>query len=265
MRVPGYEHRTFRCSACGDIEQRLVFTRHAGSSHSKPVSVRVPPISRAPTSHNNRITASGILRRVFAKWHSACHTVGRRLLLSHAAAPRFTEAVSVAAPRDISAPPAEPVSAPPAEPVSAPPLELVSTPKTPPASLRSVKGASVSTAAPTSVSSETEHDLDVCEVLLKRAIKMVRGPTRSSQTATSVTKTASGTPSGLVSSMRAERPQASRIAVQIDYDPQKAKYVAKDAKSGFSILRHQDSARLRAMCDQMGWHVVDGAVAATGD
>src|SRR5262249_41090370 len=157
--------RTLRCSACGDIEQRLVFTRHAGSSHSKPVSVQVPPISPAPTSHNNRITASGILRRVFAKWHSACHTVGRRLLLSHAAAPRFTEAVSVAGPRDISAPPAEPVSA--------PPLELVSTPKTPPASLRSVKGASVSTAAPTSVSSETEHDLDVCEILLKRAIRMV--------------------------------------------------------------------------------------------
>jgi hypothetical protein len=94
---------------------------------------------------------------------------------------------------------------------------------------------------------------------------MVRGPTRSSQTATSVTETASGTPSGLVSSMRAERPQASRIAVQIGYDPQKAKYVAKDAKSGFSILRHQDSARLRTMCDRMGWHVVDGAVDATGD
>jgi len=65
--------------------------------------------------------------------------------------------------------------------------------------------------------------------------------------------------------MRAERPQASRIAVQIGYDPQKAKYVAKDAKSDFIILRHQDSARLRAMCDRMGWHVVDGAVAATGD
>jgi hypothetical protein len=23
MPVPGYEHRTFRCSACGDIEQRF--------------------------------------------------------------------------------------------------------------------------------------------------------------------------------------------------------------------------------------------------
>src|SRR5262249_16890027 len=215
--VPGYEHRTFRCSACGDIEQRLVFTRHAGSSHTKSVSVQAPPISPAPTSHNNRITASGILRRVFAKWHSACHTVGRRLLLSHAAAPRCTEAVSVAASRDISAPPPEPVSA--------PLLELVSNPKTPPTSLRSVKDASVSTAGHNSVSSETEHDLDVCEVLLKRAIEMVRGPTRSSQTATSVIETASGTPSGLVSFMRAERPQASRIAVQIDYDPQKAKYV----------------------------------------
>src|SRR5262245_63062590 len=64
MPVPGYEHRTFRCSACGDIEQRLVFTRHAGSSHTKPVSVQTSPISPAPTSHNNRISASRILRRV---------------------------------------------------------------------------------------------------------------------------------------------------------------------------------------------------------
>jgi hypothetical protein len=31
------------------------------------------------------------------------------------------------------------------------------------------------------------------------------------------------------------------------------------------ILRHQDSARLRAMCDRMGWQVVDGAVASAGE
>src|SRR5262245_26537933 len=91
MPVAGYEHRTFECSACGDIEQRLVFTRHAGSSHTKPVSVQAPPISPAPISHNNHITTSGTLRRVFAKWHSACHKVGRRLLLSDAGAQRFRE------------------------------------------------------------------------------------------------------------------------------------------------------------------------------
>jgi hypothetical protein len=29
MPVPGFEHHTFMCSACGDIERRLVF-RHVG-------------------------------------------------------------------------------------------------------------------------------------------------------------------------------------------------------------------------------------------
>ena len=41
-------------------------------------------------------------------------------------------------------------------------------------------------------------------------------------------------------------------------DPDEPSYVAKDTKSGLSVLRHQDSARLRAMCDRIGWQVVDG-------
>ena len=39
MPVPGYEHRTFMCSACGDIERRLVFARDIGENHTEPVSV----------------------------------------------------------------------------------------------------------------------------------------------------------------------------------------------------------------------------------
>jgi hypothetical protein len=37
--------------------------------------------------------------------------------------------------------------------------------------------------------------------------------------------------------------------VQIEYDPVKAKYVAKDINTGLRILGHYDSTRLRAMCD----------------
>jgi hypothetical protein len=49
--------------------------------------------------------------------------------------------------------------------------------------------------------------------------------------------------------------------VRIHHDPQKAKYVAQDITSGLRILRHEDSARLRAMCDRMGWQVIeDGAL-----
>jgi hypothetical protein len=46
--------------------------------------------------------------------------------------------------------------------------------------------------------------------------------------------------------------------VQIEYDSAKAKYVAKDINTGVRILRHEDVARLKAMCDRMGWQVVDG-------
>jgi hypothetical protein len=255
MPVPGYEHRVFTCCACGDIERRVVFTGHIGPSHTKPVSVHTaPPISPAPISQKECITASAILRRVFAKLRGVCRTVERRLAFSHGKAPRFIEPVSLATTPDILAPPAEPVSE--------PPLEV---PKTPLTSLHPAEAPSVPTAPHTAVSPERDNDLDECEALLRRAIEMVRGPARSSQITASVTKARSGTPSELVSSMRAERPPASRVVVRINHDPQKAKYVATDTESGFSILRHQDSARLRAMCDRMGWQVVDGAVANAGD
>ena len=68
MPVPGYEHRTFMCSACGDIERRFVFARDTGQGHTEPVPVHTaPPISPAPTDQQERIAASGILRRVFGR------------------------------------------------------------------------------------------------------------------------------------------------------------------------------------------------------
>jgi hypothetical protein len=257
MLVPGYEHHKLVCSACGDIEQRFVF-RQVGASHAKSESVHsVPPILPARTNQDERIIPSGIFRPVFAKLSGVCDIVGRRLFFSQGKTAGFTELASVAAILDTLAPPADPVSQ--------PPLERESVPETP--SLRPVEAPSVPTEPPTSIS---DGDLDVCEALLKRAIEMVRGPTRSSQTTTtttttSVTEARSGAPSKLVSSVRADRPPASPIVVQIDHDPQKAKYVAKDTKSGLSILRHEDRTRLRAMCHRMGWQVLDGAVASAGD
>ena len=88
---------------------------------------------------------------------------------------------------------------------------------------------------------------------------MLGGPAQRSQPTTGVTEDKAGTPAGLASSMKAESPRA-RMVVRIHRDPDKARYVAEDTKSGLSVLRHQDSTRLRAMCDQMGWQVVDGAL-----
>jgi hypothetical protein len=67
MPVPGFEHHTFMCPACGDIERRLVF-RQVGQRQGEPVPVHAaPPISPALPVHDERIAAPGIFRRVAAK------------------------------------------------------------------------------------------------------------------------------------------------------------------------------------------------------
>ena len=86
-------------------------------------------------------------------------------------------------------------------------------------------------------------DLDKCEIL-RRAIEMVRGSTRWSQ------------PTRSLSDRMPGRSLSSRV-VQIHHDPRDATYMATDAKSGLCDLRHRDRARLRAMCDRIGWQVVE--------
>ena len=86
------------------------------------------------------------------------------------------------------------------------------------------------------LSAEADKDIQECEGLLNRAIEMVRGQTRRS-------------PTRVLTESRPTR------VVQLHHDPGDAAYVAIDAESGLSVLRHQDSARLRAMCDRIGWRV----------
>jgi hypothetical protein len=86
------------------------------------------------------------------------------------------------------------------------------------------------------LTAEADNDLQECEVLLRRAIEMVRGPAHRSPTR----------------SVSGSRP--SRV-VHIHHDPYDAAYIATDATSGLSVLRHQDGARLRAMCTRIGWQV----------
>jgi hypothetical protein len=83
----------------------------------------------------------------------------------------------------------------------------------------------------------SDRDAQECEALLKRAIEMVRLPPRSGPT------------KGLLDAMPSGQ-------VQLHYDRDEAVYVAINTKSGLSLLRHRDIARLRAMCDRLGWQVV---------
>src|SRR5262249_52193304 len=50
MAVPGFAHHTFMCSACYDVERRLIFTNPSDPAAVAPVPV-APSIPRAPAEH----------------------------------------------------------------------------------------------------------------------------------------------------------------------------------------------------------------------
>ena len=113
------------------------------------------------------------------------------------------------------------------------------------------------TTEPSSVPPAADDSVDEGEALLRRAIAMVRGSARGSQPTKGLIDGQQATPSALAGAMQSKKLLAGRV-VQIQRDPDEPSYVAKDTKSGLSVLRHQDSARLRAIGDRIGWQVVDG-------
>jgi len=68
MEVTGFEHHTFTCSECQDVEERLIFTEQGRGDDVKPVPEQVaPPIVPASTAQDEPVAASGLLTRVIAK------------------------------------------------------------------------------------------------------------------------------------------------------------------------------------------------------
>jgi hypothetical protein len=64
--LPGFEHHTFACSACHDVERRLVFTRHGREDSTEPMPVHAaPPMVPAAAAQDE--PAPGLFRRVVAK------------------------------------------------------------------------------------------------------------------------------------------------------------------------------------------------------
>jgi hypothetical protein len=88
MAVAGFEHHTYMCSGCHDVERRLVFSRPDEQGGPLPVSVpapeqpvpeqpvpeqpvpehTAPPISPAAIDQIERPAPPGILRRVFTRF-----------------------------------------------------------------------------------------------------------------------------------------------------------------------------------------------------
>jgi hypothetical protein len=68
MAVHGFEHHTFMCSECQDVERRWVFTKHGRERYAVPMPVQAaPPVVPAPTVQDEHVAASGLLSRVLAK------------------------------------------------------------------------------------------------------------------------------------------------------------------------------------------------------
>jgi hypothetical protein len=58
MPVAGFEHQTFTCSECQDVEQRLVFARHDRAVHTGPTSGQAAPsVVPAATVQDEQIAA----------------------------------------------------------------------------------------------------------------------------------------------------------------------------------------------------------------
>ena len=52
--------------------------------------------------------------------------------------------------------------------------------------------------------------------------------------------------------------RSSRRVVRIEYDRGESAYVAKDTETGHVVIRHSDRTRLRVMCEQFHWKMVEG-------
>jgi len=59
MAVPGFEHHTFRCSECQDIERRLVFTKHS-EGDTEPMPVEIAPTIAPSTAQDEHLAPSVI-------------------------------------------------------------------------------------------------------------------------------------------------------------------------------------------------------------
>jgi len=68
MAVPGFEHHSFTCSECQDVEQRLVFTKHGREETPQGMPVHAaPPIAPGSILADPQIAAAGLFGRVLAR------------------------------------------------------------------------------------------------------------------------------------------------------------------------------------------------------
>ena len=130
-------------------------------------------------------------------------------------APSTEAAPSPVAPIAAAAP-VEPVSAPP--PLAPPPAEPVLPPANPPAAAAPpAEPVHPVAPSPAAITSEAESAIDEGEMLLRRAIEMVRGPRRAVSASKGLTDSKPASPAALAGAMQAKKPLTGRM-VRIQRD-----------------------------------------------
>jgi len=68
MPVAGFEHQTFMCSGCREVERRLTFRKRDSNASAKPMPVHMsPPIVPTPSGQAGSIVNSGLFRQMIAR------------------------------------------------------------------------------------------------------------------------------------------------------------------------------------------------------
>ena len=68
MTILGFEHHTFRCSKCCDVDRRLVFIKHGRQANAEPMPLHTaPPTAPSSPVQDEQIAATGFVRGALAK------------------------------------------------------------------------------------------------------------------------------------------------------------------------------------------------------
>jgi hypothetical protein len=291
VSVSGYEWHTFRCSSCGDVERRLALSTGSNASHAEPA----PPIQTVSTDKQAAAPQCGDVERRLASstgsgpGHAepapAIQTVStdkQAAALYDVVGPVFGKVAGVytrlrrlVLRRQVPAPTRSLAAA-------------RATVESGPARVARSKTPTLPHSADAPVDSGLlQKDLDGCEELLKPAIKMLHGahrspemaegsrfdykaplkpgievfrePTRSAQIAVRPDFRPAESPALAPFKLNSdpEPPARKPLVVEIHYDLLKGRYAATDASTRLLLFRHEDRARLRSMCERMGWQLVD--------
>ena len=66
MMVSGFQHETYMCSVCADVERRFCFKKHAQHEHTVAASAVMAPPLAPQAAHTQPASAPNMFRRLFS-------------------------------------------------------------------------------------------------------------------------------------------------------------------------------------------------------